>query len=66
MREVWEILPNAREIYIIRACRQCNIFVQRERIRHAINTVDPVTRALQRSICTMRRVYSVPVPNSLW
>ena len=66
VREVLEILPDAGETYIIGACRQRNIFVQRQRIRDAINTVDPVSRALRRSICIMRRVYSVPAPNSLW
>ena len=65
-REVSEILPDAGETYIIGACRQRNIFVHRQRIRDAINTVDPISRALRRSICIMRRVYSVPAPNSLW
>ena len=46
LREVWEILPDAGEIYIIGACCQRNSFVQRERIRHAINTIDPVNRVL--------------------
>ena len=40
VREVLEILPNAGETYIIGACRQCNKFVQRQRIRDAINTTD--------------------------
>ena len=66
VREVLEILPDAGETYIIGACLQRNIFVQRQCIRDAINTVDPVSRALRRSICIMRRVYSVPAPNSLW
>ena len=65
VREVWEILPDAGETYIIGACRQHNIFIQHQRIRHAINTVDPVRGALQTSICIMRRVYTVLVPNSL-
>ena len=59
VREVWKILPDADETYIIGACHQHNIFVLCQRIRHAINTVDPVSRALQRSISIMRRVYNV-------
>ena len=66
VREVLEILPDAGETYIIGACRQRNIFVQRQRIRDAVNTVDPVSRDLRRSISIMRRVSSVPAPNSLW
>ena len=50
MREVLDVLPDAGETYIIGACRQRNIFVQRQRIRDAINTVDPISRALQRFI----------------
>ena len=63
---VREILPDADETYINGACCQRNIFVQRQRIRHAINTADPVSRALRKSICIIHRVYSVPKPNSLW
>ena len=66
VREVLEILPDAGETYIIEACRQCSISVQRQCIRDAIKTVDPVSGALRRSICITRRVYSVPAPNLLW
>ena len=50
MRQVLEILPDAGVTYIMGACRQRNTFVQRQRIRRAINTVDSVKRALRRSI----------------
>lgn len=63
IRDVLRILPNAG---IIGACRQRNIHVQRQRLRDAINVVDPVSRALRRSISIIRRTYSVPAPNSLW
>lgn len=66
IRDVLQILPNAGETYIIGACRQRNIHVQRQRLRDAINVVDPVSRALRRSISIIRRTYSVPAPNSLW
>ena len=65
VREVLEILPVPSKTYIIGVCRQRNIFVQYHRIRDAINTVDPVSRALRGSICIMLRVYSL-APNSLW
>ena len=58
MRKALEILPDAGETYIIGACRQRNTFVQRQRIRDTINTVDPVSRALRRSICITRVNYS--------
>ena len=43
LREILEILPNTGQKYIYWTCCQCNIFVQRQRIRDAINTVDPVS-----------------------
>ena len=36
---------------MICACRQRNIFVQRQRVRDAINNFDPVSRALRKPIC---------------
>lgn len=66
VRDVLQVLPNAGESYIIGACRQRGINVQRQRIRDAINAIDPVSRALRRSISVIRRTYSVPAPNSLW
>ena len=60
------ILPNAGESFIIGACRSRGIHVQRWRIRGAISTVDPVSRALRRTTSIIRRTYSVPAPNSLW
>ena len=53
VREVLEIIPETSEAYNIGACRQRNIFVQRQRIRDAINNTDPVSRALPGSICIM-------------
>ena len=53
VRDVLEFLSDASETYIIGACRQRIFFVQRQRIRDASNTVDPVSRTLRRSICIM-------------
>eukprot|EP00794_Sanderia_malayensis_P014537 gene14537-16040_t len=66
IKGVLEILPNAGETYVIGACNSRGIFVQRQRIRDAIKVVDPVSRALRRTVSIMRRVYSVPGPNALW
>ena len=66
VREVLEILPDSGDTYIIGTRRQHNVFVLHQRIRDAINTIDPMSRALRRSICIMRRLYSVPAPNLLW
>lgn len=41
-------------------------FVQRHRIRKALNIVDPVGVASRWSQSIKRRNYRVPTPNSLW
>lgn len=66
VQEVLNTLPNAGESYVIGACRSRNINVQRARIREAIVAVDPVSRALRRTISIVRRAYHVKAPNSLW
>ena len=66
IREILNILPNAGESYILGACRSRGIHVQRSHLRDAINTVDPVSRALRRTVSILRRQYSVRRPNSLW
>jgi hypothetical protein len=66
IREILNILPNAGESYLSGACRSRGIHVQRYRLREAINTVDPVSRALRRTVSIVRRQYSVRAPNSLW
>lgn len=66
VREALSILPDAGESYIIGACRSRGVNVQRQRIREAIVEVDPVSRALRRTVSIVRRQYSVRAPNSLW
>ena len=61
-----ELLPDAGETYIIGALRSRAIFVQRWRIREAICTIDPVSRALRHQRAVTRRSYNVPCPNALW
>ena len=63
--KVLQTLPYAGKSYMIGACRQCNINVQRQRIKDPINNVDLVTRALRKSIFITRWVY-IPAPDLLW
>ena len=49
VREIQEILPDAGETYIIGTCRQSNISVQHQRIKDAINIIDPINRRLRGS-----------------
>ena len=55
-------MPDARETYIIGAIRSRGIIVQRWRIRQGIQTLDPISRALRRTLAVVRRVYNVCAP----
>ena len=65
VREVLQNMPDAGETYIIGAIRSRGMIVQRWRIRQAIQTVDPISRALRRTFAVVRRVYNVVCPNEL-
>lgn len=52
--------------YLTGYVRSLGHLVQRDRVRAAINRVDPGNSALQGAAVITRRVYSVPWPNSLW
>lgn len=54
------------QTYIIGHIRSLGHLVQRDRVRAAINRVDPTNTALRWAAVITRRVYSVPWPNSLW
>ena len=60
------MLPDAGETFVQGALRQRNIHVQRWRVRNTIQLVDPLSRAVRRSVAILRRVYNVPCPNALW
>ena len=66
VREVLQILPNAGETFVLGALRQRDIHVQRCKVRDAIRAVDPLSRAMRRSVAILRRVYNFPCPNALW
>ena len=66
VRNILIILPEAEETIIIGALRSRSIHVQRRRVREAINAVDPVSRALRRTVTIIRRKFNVACPNALW
>ena len=66
VREIIDALSDTGETYVTGSLRSTGIFIQRHRIRDAINKIDPVDRSLRKSVSVLRRVYSVPAPNSLW
>ena len=68
IRSILNILPDAGETMVLGSLRGRGIFVfvQRNRIRSAIIEVDPVNRALRRTVSIIRRSYNVASPNSLW
>ncbi|KAL3873483.1 hypothetical protein ACJMK2_036593 [Sinanodonta woodiana] len=51
---------------IINNFPRSGIHVQKERIRRAVRSVDPVGQQLRQLQCLERRVYSVPSPLALW
>ena len=64
VREIIDTLLDAGESYVIGSLRSREIFIERHRIRDATNKIDPVGRALRKSVSVLRRVYSVLAPNS--
>ena len=66
VRSVLDTLPDTGETMIIGALRKRGIYVQRSRGREAILEVDPINRALRRTVAIIRRTYNVASPNSLW
>ena len=63
VRNILFILPEAVEAIIIRALRSTLIHVLQRRVREAINAVDPVSRALRRTVTVIRRKYNVASPD---
>ncbi|CAB3983374.1 uncharacterized protein LOC110059588 [Paramuricea clavata] len=66
VRDILRTIPDAGETYVIGALRSRGIHIQRWRVRNAIQTVDPISRALRRTFAVVRRVYNVRCPNALW
>ena len=59
VRDILGTIPDAGETYVIGALRSRGIHIQRWRVHNAIQTVDPISRALRRTFAVVRRVYNV-------
>ena len=56
----FQILPQPMgETYIRGALRSRNIYIPRWRVREALQTIDPVNRAVRRKYAIQRRLYNV-------
>ena len=64
LREIRRNYPATGEVMVLGHLRSLGYRVNRDRVRRAMRTIDPIPRGL-RGI-TARRPYSVPGPNSLW
>lgn len=66
VRDILQTTPNAGERYIHGSLRSRNIRIQRWRLRHCLQELDPIGRALRRHRAIRRRIYNVQTPNQLW
>ena len=66
VRDILTNSPNSGERMVIGSVRSRGLKLTRERLRDSINRVGPVSPALRRSACIVRRSYNVKGPNSLW
>eukprot|EP00794_Sanderia_malayensis_P013230 gene13230-14588_t len=55
VRSILFLLPDVGETLVIGALRARGIYVQRRRVRYAIMEVDPINRALRRTVSIVRR-----------
>lgn len=58
--------PNAGLVYLTGHLRSRGIFVQRQRVVNALQTVDPDGVAERLHLAIAHREYSVPCPNFMW
>ena len=58
--------PSCGEVNVAGCLRSQGLIIQRCRLRESLRRVDPVNRALRRSLSIVRRKYSVSGPNALW
>lgn len=67
LQEIQHNYPAMGEVMVLGHLRALGYRVNRDRVRRALRTIDPISSALRgpRGI-TARRPYSVPGPNSLW
>ena len=66
IRDILRLTPYSGETYIRGALRSRNIYIPRWRVREALQTIDPINRAIRRRYAIQRRLYNVRKPNHLW
>ena len=66
IRDVLRLTPFSGETYVRGALLARGIHIQRWKVREALETIDPVNRAIRRRYAIQRRLYNVRKPNHLW
>lgn len=66
VREILQSTTNAGERYVHGSLRSRGLRIQRWRVRHSLQEIDPIGRSFRRRRTIRRRIYSVPSPNLLW
>ena len=66
VRDILRITPFSAETYVRGALRARRIYVQRWKIREALQRIDLVNRAVRRRCTIQRRLYNFKKPNPLW
>ena len=66
IRDILRLTPFLGESYVRGALRGRGIFIQRWKIRQALQTVNPINHAIRRKSAIQRRLYNVKKPNHLW
>ena len=65
IRDIPRLTPYSGETYIRGALQSRNIYIPRWRVREALQTLDPINRAIRRRYAIQRRLYNVRKPNHL-
>ncbi|XP_033730057.1 uncharacterized protein LOC117319331 [Pecten maximus] len=66
VQDLHQTHPNAGNEMMSGYLRGQGLQIQRHRVRKTLNKIDPEAAAQRWSRAIVRRVYKVPVPNSLW
>jgi hypothetical protein len=66
IRDILRLTPFSGETYVRGALRARGIHIQRWKVREALETIDPVNRAIRRRYAIQRRLYNIRKPNHLW
>ena len=66
IRDILRLTPFSGETYVRGALHGWGIHIQRWKVREALETIDPVNRAIRRRYAIQRHLYNVKKPNHLW